>query len=198
MQTRYEEKVEESGEARPVPAATLVLMSGLPGTGRSELAAYLARERGWALFTKDAVTRSLAEVEIAHKLAAYTVMFSLAGLNLRNGLSVVLDASFSLPRTRTQARKVAQEHGASFAAIACVCSDSGRWRQQLAMNPPPTEGWASPAFVSPEQIQKRYYPWRGPHLPLDTLGSLDENYQRLTAYLDGAREMAAGAGEADE
>ncbi len=125
MQTRYEEKVEESGEARPVPAATLVLMSGLPGTGRSELAAYLARERGWALFTKDAVTRSLAEVEIAHKLAAYTVMFSLAGLNLRNGLSVVLDASFSLPRTRTQARKVAQEHGASFAAIACVCSDSG-------------------------------------------------------------------------
>lgn len=196
MQTIGERHVETAERQRPARVTTLVLMSGLPGTGRSELAARLARERGWALFTKETVTRSLAEVEIAHKLAAYTVMFGLAGLNLRNGMSVVLDAAFSLPRTRTQARKVAQAHGASFAAISCLCSDTDRWRQQLAVHPPPPEGWTSPAFVSPEYIQKRYYPWRGPHLPLDMLGSLDECYQRLMVYLDGARE--AGAGESDE
>ena len=198
MQVRYEEKREGAIQERSVPAATLVIVSGLPGIGRGELAARLARERGWALFTKDAVTRSLAEVEVAHKMAAYTVMFGLAALNLSNGMSVVLDAAFSLPRTRTQARTVAQAHGASFAAIACLCSDTNRWQQQLAANPPPSEGWASPAFVSAEHIQKRYYPWRGPHLSLDMLGSLNDEYQRLTAYLDGARETEAGVGESDE
>jgi predicted kinase len=183
---------------RPARIATLVLMRGLPGTGRGDLATRLAREHGWALLTKDAVTHSLAEVEVAHKLAAYTVMFGLAGLNLSNGMSVVLDAAFSLPRTRTQARKVAQAHGASFAAISCLCSDTDRWRRQLAMKPPPVEGWASPVFVSPEHIQKRYYPWRGPHLPLDIVGSLDGCYEQIIAYLDRVQAMDAETGEADE
>jgi len=45
------------------------------------------------------------------------------------------------------------------------------------------EGWASPAFVSPEHVQKRYYPFRGPHLLLDTVEPLDVCYERLIAYL---------------
>jgi predicted kinase len=167
----------------PAGTAMLVLMSGMPGTGRHELAARLARERGWTLLSKDIVTRSLAEVEIADKMAAYTVMFGLAALNLRNGMSTVLDGSFSLPRTRTQARTMAESAGASFAAVSCVCSDMEQWQQRLASDPPVAEGWASPAFISPEHIQKRYYSFRGPHLLLDTVASLDACYDRLIAYL---------------
>jgi molybdate/tungstate transport system substrate-binding protein len=177
--------------AHPARTATLVLMSGMPGTGRRELAARLARERGWALLNKDVVTRALAEVGIADKLAAYTVIFRLAALNLGNGMSTVLDGSFSLPRTRTQARTVAETAGAAFVAVSCVCSDPARWQQRLASDPPVEEGWASPAFASPNSVQKRYYPFRGPHLLLDTVESLDACYARLLAYL--AAQQGDGA-----
>jgi hypothetical protein len=160
-------------------------MSGMPGTGRHELAARLARAHGWALLSKDVVTRSLAEVGVSEKLAAYTVMFGLAALNLRNGMSTVLDGSFSLPRTRTQARTMAEEAGAAFTAISCICSDTGVWQQRLVADPPMVEGWAPAAFVSPEHMQKRYYPFRGPHLLLDTVEPLDACYVQLVAYLLG-------------
>jgi hypothetical protein len=162
---------------------TLVLMSGMPGTGRHELAARLARAHGWALLGKDVITRSLAEVGVAEKLAAYTVMFGLAALNLRNGMSTVLDATFSLPRTRTQARTMAEEAGAAFLAVSCVCSDTDVWQQRLVADPPMVEGWAPSAFVSPEHMRKRYYPFRGRHLLLDSVEPLDTCYERLVAWL---------------
>ncbi len=184
MHTRTDARPETMIAVNPTRTVTLVLMSGLPGTGRSALAARLAREHGWALLTKDVVTQSLAEVGIADKLAAYTVMFGLAALNLRNGMSTVLDAAFSLPRTRTQARTVAAGTGAAFTAISCVCSDPEQWQQRFTVEPPVAEGWASSAFASPEQVQKRYYPFRGPHLLLDTVEPLDACYERLIAYLN--------------
>src|SRR4051812_35168577 len=120
MQTMTDAHREPLTAESPARTAVLVLMSGMPGTGRNELASRLARERGWVLLSKDVVTRSLAEVGVAEKLAAYTVLFGLAALNLRNGVSTVLDAAFSLPRTRTQARTVAEAAGAAFTAISCV------------------------------------------------------------------------------
>lgn len=161
----------------------LMLFSGLSGTDRDTLAARLSRERGWALLAKDSITRSLAQVDIADKFAAYTIMFGLAALNLRNDTPVVLDAPFSLPRTRTQARKVAEEHDATLLAISCICSDSARWEASLALNPPQSEGWASESFTSAEKMRQRYYPWRTPHLLLDAVNGADENYRALLTYL---------------
>ncbi len=161
----------------------LVLFSGLPGTDRDTLAARLARERSWTLLTKDSITRSLAHVDIADKFAAYTIMFGLAALNLHNGAPVVLDAPFSLPRTRTQARKVTAEHDATFLAISCICSDSARWEASLAITPPQPEGWASESFTSAEKMRQRYYPWRTPHLLLDAVNGADENHRALLTHL---------------
>ncbi len=161
---------------------TLILVSGLPGTQRTPLAARLARERGYALLAKDTITHSLASADVVGKFAAYTVMFGLAALNLGNGLSVVLDGSFSLPRTRTQARTVAEAHGATFVAVSCICSDTAQWQAALTAHPPQAEGWAAD-FTSIEKMQKRYYPWKGPHLLLDAVQSVDESYQTLLTYL---------------
>ena len=88
--------------------SALVLVGGLPGTGKSTLAAGLADETGWVLVRSDEVRqqRPLDPDRYAPEAVAavYDELLRTAREHLEQGESVILDASWVSAEQRAQGR----------------------------------------------------------------------------------------------
>ncbi|MFZ0251433.1 MAG: AAA family ATPase [Acidimicrobiales bacterium] len=108
--------------------SALVLVGGLPGTGKSTLAAGLAAETGWPLMRSDEVRRhrSVGPDRYApgSRAAVYEELLSFARERLAHGESVILDASWINAQERAKAAQVAQDAGIELLSICCVCDGS--------------------------------------------------------------------------
>jgi uncharacterized protein len=116
-------------------AVTLVLVGGLPGTGKSTLAGALADELGMAVLGSDRLRKELAGLSPESHAPApyhsglyapawtertYAELLTRAEKLLALGESVVLDASWSDQRWRDAATAVAERAQADLVALRCV------------------------------------------------------------------------------
>lgn len=112
----------------------LVLVGGLPGTGKSALATGLADSKGWVLERSDVVRKELAglpptsrqEAPYGEGLyseemtdATYAELLRRAGAALRRGESVVIDASWTADRRRKAASELASETSSRLVELCC-------------------------------------------------------------------------------
>ena len=149
----------------------LIVFGGLPGVGKSAVAARVAARLGAAYLRIDvievAMTRGLdlpAEGDIGP--AGYVVAYELARSNLALGVTVVADAVNPIPETRTAWREVAASVGAPCLEVEIVCSDLAEHRRRV-------EGrLVDPAALQPPvwaEVERRAYePWPDAQLRLDT------------------------------
>jgi hypothetical protein len=119
--------------------SALILVGGLPGTGKSTLAAGLAAETGWQLIRSDEIRRHQSEGPDRYapesRAAVYEELFSAAREQLANGESVILDASWISAEERGLAAQVAEDTESELLSICCVCDDSigaDRIKERLA------------------------------------------------------------------
>jgi uncharacterized protein len=147
---RYSQGDDATVEARSLAALAvehlrtarvrLVLVGGLPGTGKSTLAAALVdRVDGWVLLRTDLVRK---ELSAGSRLAAagaqyrtgiysptmtdqtYAEVLSRAECALARGETVVLDASWADTRHRDDAARLAARTAADLVELRCVASPS--------------------------------------------------------------------------
>jgi len=117
---------------------TLILFSGLMGTGKTALGRYLSQELGAELVRSDVVRKTLHGLDPQAREASdygqglytqkatqdtYQALAKQAAQKLNNGQSVMLDASFSRRTYRRQAYDVAQSMGVRFILVECVCPE---------------------------------------------------------------------------
>jgi hypothetical protein len=112
----------------------LVIVGGLPGTGKSTLAARLADATGWSVLRSDEVRKDIAR--LGHTTpapaapgeglyrpeltdAAYTALLERARTALELGECVILDASWSDRRHRDAAAEIARATASDFTALEC-------------------------------------------------------------------------------
>lgn len=113
----------------------LVVIGGLPGTGKSTLAARVAAALGAVLIRSDEVRKQLAGLEPGVSAAApfgqglyrpemteatYTELLGQARAALAGGQSVVADASWHEPRWRDEVRSLAAAVTADLSEFRCV------------------------------------------------------------------------------
>ncbi len=116
----------------------LVLVGGVPGTGKSTLAQGLADRFGLALLRSDAVRKQVYGVpattwhpepygkglyDAAHTAATYAELLRRAAISLAHGESVVLDATWLDPAMRSRAAAVAAGAHADLVQLRCVTPD---------------------------------------------------------------------------
>ena len=166
----------------------LVVMSGLPGAGKSSLAEALAPSLGAAVLAVDPVEAALrrAGLDPSYEVgvAAYEVVGALAEQQLRLGLTVIVDAVSSVEIARHGWRVAARRTGATLSIIEVVCGDERAHRQRLAARRRGLEGVPEPSWAGVVERRDEWEPWSEPHLVLDSGREIRENVAEALVYLD--------------
>lgn len=113
----------------------LVVVGGLPGTGKSTLATALAEREGWVLLRSDEVRKDLAGIghlesgrasfgeglyAAERKDATYRELLARAHTALTHGESVILDASWASAAHRRRAARLAEETSSELLQVRCT------------------------------------------------------------------------------
>jgi aminoglycoside phosphotransferase family enzyme/predicted kinase len=182
--------------AAPRLAPLVIAVGGLAGTGKSTLAGALADALGAELLRTDTIRQELfgkstsatgVDAGIYRAEArqhVYDELFARATAWHRQGVSVVLDGTFSTVDSVLEARGIATHPRAGFLAVECVCSPDvahQRIERRLA------EGRdASEARPELHAVQKsRWEPWPESisQIRVDTEQPLDEQIACVLAAL---------------
>lgn len=150
-------------------AATLVVLAGLPGVGKTSIAMELGRTIGAFCVRVDTIEIALHESgQSAETIGAggYQVGYAVARDNLRLGLTVIADSVNPLPQTRDAWREVARQTGSALLEVEVVCSDrlEHRCRVERRLNGIPA--LSGPTWADVEA--RDYRPWERDRVVLDT------------------------------
>ena len=167
----------------------LVVIGGLPGTGKTTLAETLSKRRGWTVLSTDAVRRELTgrpQGELAFgegthdprtTAATYRTLFERARTALGLGERVILDGSFADARWRTEARDVAEAQKALLTELRCAAPSAlaaerlvARVRSHGATSAVVLSD-ATPAIAA--EMARRFAPWPAA-TTIDTAATADE------------------------
>ncbi len=153
---------------------TVVVMGGLPGSGKSHLSRRLAAQLPASLLTVDTVERGMRAAGMGEDqpigLAAYGVAQAIAAEQLAVGLTVIADAVNIHPDARAAWLGLAEAACVGLVVIEVVCSDQEVHRRRLEERDddvPPVD-WAQV-----QRLRSVYAPWPAPTTVVDTLGSVD-------------------------
>jgi predicted kinase len=169
----------------------MIVFSGLPGTGKSSLAESIGRQLGIPVFAKDwleasLISSGLGSIDNLKQLgfAGYELLTVLAERQLMLNQSVILDSVASTQNIRTKWYQLAQQYGANWLVIECICSDERIHRARLKDRRRNIPGWHELEWADIEKVQGYYPPWEEEHLVLDMVNALSENVSKARAYCE--------------
>jgi predicted kinase len=109
---------------------TLVMMAGLPGTGKTTIALVLGRRLRWPVCDKDTLKSPLLDMDVPEGVAgpaSYALLFALAtDVLVRQRLSVIIDSPAVYSTVQEQAHELACAAGARLKVIRCTVDPETR------------------------------------------------------------------------
>lgn len=170
---------------RPV----LVVIGGLPGSGKSTIATALARERSTPYVRVDRVEQAVVDwTSLAHPVGpvGYAVAHALADEQLRLGLDVIVECVNPVTVTRDAWPATARVTGAGLVEVEVVCSDPVEHRRRVEDRATDVAGLVKPTWA--EVVGRDYEPWDRPRIVVDTAStSVAAAVRQITAAVEAGR-----------
>jgi predicted kinase len=169
-----------------VAKPALVVISGLPGTGKSTLAAGLAARTGLPVFSVDPIESAILDARIERSfetgLAAYLVAIALADARLQLGQGAIIDAVNAVPWAKQRWQQLARRRRARLNVIECVCSGEAVHRRRLRGR---RRGLTlrEPTWAEVVQRTTEWVPWTEPVLVVDAIESRRHNVERVLRWV---------------
>lgn len=162
----------------------LIVMSGLPGTGKSAVATAVARELGAPLLSVDPIDSALVGAGVQETgipgLAAYAVAGAMADDNLALGLTVVVDAVNAVGEAKSFWIEIARRRGVPLLAVETILSDRAVHRERL-LGRRRDLAIPEPTWESVEIRRAEWVAWPVAPLVVDATEPLAANVGRVVA-----------------
>jgi predicted kinase len=176
----------------------LIVMAGLPATGKSTIAEALARALPASIVSVDPIEAALWRSGIKHGqptgLAAYVVAAAVADGVLALGQPIVVDAVNAVEPARGTWRDLARRRDVPLLFVEVTCSDRELHRARLESRIRDIEGFREPTWEDVKRRRSEFEPWSNPadaRLVLDAEDTPAANVERIVEYL--RREISGPA-----
>lgn len=178
---------------RPIPV--LIAMKGHPATGKSNVAAALARRLRCPLIDKDDVKDHILDLPDSNE-RAYAIMWQMAGVQLALRLNVIAVSPLSYPEGYAAAQALAVKHRAHLLVVETQLHEE-EWKRRLNAR---RQGYSAHKVSGWEAMQEmlRKYDgcWQYPidpahHVALDTALPLKALVNQVIARIDAVRRPPA-------
>jgi hypothetical protein len=171
----------------------LVLITGVPGSGKSTMAEVAGQALGAPVLGHDwamSGLRPFSEVQEAldvmgvrgHRGVGWSVLWALARSQLRLGSSVVLDGVARQPEV-DGTRQVALEEGSGAVVVMTSCEDAALHRSRVEDRKRAIPNWYELDWAHVEQARSAWVPPHGIDLVLESERTVQENAEGLRALL---------------
>jgi predicted kinase len=164
----------------------LIIISGLPGSGKSTVAESLASKLSVPLFSVDPIESSIIKSGLKRSfetgLAAYLVAETLAGEQLKCGLSVIIDAVNPVQEARDMWHNLVRSQNATLIIIECVL-ESEFHKKRIESRIRNMHGIPEVTWEDVEDRRKTYVPWKEERLVLDTATAHEKNIKKALEYI---------------
>lgn len=194
----YEPWLTAYARLAPLPDAgpgLAILVTGVPGAGKSTLAEGLARALRVPVFSLDWQLGALMPARVLTNenvvpIGELTTVSSMAR-QLQLGLDAILDVAATQAEERDRYQAVAAGLGARFVGIECVCSDEALHRSRVEGRDRGIPGWKpTVAWEHVLRMKGRWQTWTEPHLLLDSASQSPE--EMLKHALDAVAAAVEG------
>lgn len=151
--------------------ARLIVLSGLPGAGKSTIARALAEAIGAVWLRIDTIEVAIhASGVVPGSLddAGYRAAYAVAADNLRLGRDVIGDSVNPWSLTRDAWRDAGLGAGARVVEVEVICSDPAEHRRRVETRAIDVPGLVAPTWA--EVTGRDYRPWDRERIVIDTAG----------------------------
>lgn len=161
----------------------LIVLGGLPGTGKTSIAHALARRLQAVHVRVDTIEQAVRSAGVLRAdigPAGYLAAYGMAEDNLRLGRTAIADSVNPLNVTRDAWRAVGRAASVEVVEIELVCSDAAEHRRRVETRISDIAGLIQPSWQA--VVDRHYEAWDREHVVVDTAAkSVDEIVADLVA-----------------